>query len=42
VEPIPLSSDRDLPVDGFSEFAPHHLDSAYRLAWAILGNDEEA
>jgi RNA polymerase sigma-70 factor (ECF subfamily) len=29
-------------VDAFAELTTRHLDQAYRLAWAILGNDQEA
>jgi RNA polymerase sigma-70 factor (ECF subfamily) len=32
----------DDSFDIFAALTPHHLDGAYRLAWAILGNDEEA
>lgn len=42
VEPIHLSVVADDPFDIFAALTPHHLDRAYRLAWAILGNDEEA
>ena len=42
VEPIQLSVVGDDPFDIFAALTPHHLDRAYRLAWAILGNDEEA
>lgn len=42
VEPIQVSAARDDLSDVFAALTPHHLDRAYRLAWAILGNDEEA
>jgi RNA polymerase sigma-70 factor, ECF subfamily len=29
-------------VDAFAELTERQLDQAYRLAWAILGNDQEA
>ena len=42
MEPIQASAARDDLSDVFAALTPHHLDRAYRLAWAILGNDEEA
>ena len=42
VEPVPLAVIRSDPADVFAALTSIHLDRAYRLAWAILGNDEEA
>jgi RNA polymerase sigma-70 factor (ECF subfamily) len=42
VEPIQVSVVRDDPFDVFAALTPRDLDRAFRLAWAILGNDDEA
>jgi RNA polymerase sigma-70 factor (ECF subfamily) len=42
VEPFQTSVARDDLSDVFAALAPQHLDRAYRIAWAILGNDAEA
>ena len=42
VEPVQLPVASDGLADVFAALGPHHLDRAYRLAWAILGNDAEA
>ncbi len=42
VEPIGASVASDDPFDVLGALTPHQVDRAYRLAWAILGNDEEA
>jgi RNA polymerase sigma-70 factor (ECF subfamily) len=40
--PIRLAGSSDDGVDAFDRITPEYLNRAYRLAWAILGNDEDA
>ncbi len=41
VEPANKAAEAE-PADAFAALTRHDVDRAYRLAWAILGNDEEA
>jgi RNA polymerase sigma-70 factor, ECF subfamily len=42
VEPVPPAAVREGPADVLASLTRRDVDRAYRLAWAILGNDEEA
>jgi RNA polymerase sigma-70 factor (ECF subfamily) len=42
VEPVSWVAALMEPADGFSSLTRYDVDRAYRLAWAILGNDEDA
>jgi RNA polymerase sigma-70 factor, ECF subfamily len=42
VEPVSPVVTREQPADPFVHVTRREVDRAYRLAWAILGNDEDA
>ncbi len=42
VEPISRVTAIEEPADAFAFLTRHEVDRAYRHAWAILGNDEDA
>jgi hypothetical protein len=42
VEPVPPAVMGSEPADVMAALTRRDVDRAYRLAWAILGNDEEA
>jgi RNA polymerase sigma-70 factor, ECF subfamily len=42
VEPVSPAVIAEDPTDALAALTRHEVDRAYRLAWAILGNEEEA